>query len=415
MISTAECRCAAARAAARANDLCVVRRAVQAGRGRAARSTRPGPLARPRLSPAPCQVPPALAPTASPPPRTPHNPNRCNPQTPKQDWKYVAAGAMELTLEISNDKFVPASQLAQIWADNKEALIQLPITAALGGAPPAHLCVVCDSLQPRAARAARALRRAAGAAARGAPTRLQLLPRPSRRPPARLPKTPRRPRPRHVGEGRAHRRHAHRRSRDKRENDHRPGALLLEPDNRVLLAPARAGKLHNYRVGTGLRQPGRQGRGAGRQRRSGRRAQHHAQGDLVGRQAGAPLRQADEVRRAERGLRCCAVVPLDEGRGGKVCRAPVAAARACWAGMQAPANPLGHRSHGRAARLTPLPQAPTIDQTWLRANDEDDTHMDSTPACVPAHNCAARQPKSPLRDGTRPALLAGAAPGRARS
>lgn len=51
-----------------------------------------------------------------------------------QDWKYVVGGMMELTLEISNDKFVPAGQLARIWEQNQNALIALPITAALGGA-----------------------------------------------------------------------------------------------------------------------------------------------------------------------------------------------------------------------------------------------------------------------------------------
>jgi hypothetical protein len=40
---------------------------------------------------------------------------------------------MELTLELNEQKYPPASQLPRIWGENKEALIALPITAALGG------------------------------------------------------------------------------------------------------------------------------------------------------------------------------------------------------------------------------------------------------------------------------------------
>ncbi|KAF6248326.1 hypothetical protein COO60DRAFT_1649063 [Scenedesmus sp. NREL 46B-D3] len=50
-----------------------------------------------------------------------------------QDWDYLAASCMEITLELNNQKYPPASQLPKIWNENKEALLALPLTAALGG------------------------------------------------------------------------------------------------------------------------------------------------------------------------------------------------------------------------------------------------------------------------------------------
>lgn len=50
-----------------------------------------------------------------------------------QDWDYLAAACMEITLELNNQKYPPASQLLKIWDENKEALLALPIAAALGG------------------------------------------------------------------------------------------------------------------------------------------------------------------------------------------------------------------------------------------------------------------------------------------
>jgi carboxypeptidase D len=41
---------------------------------------------------------------------------------------------MELTLELSQDKFPAASRLPAIWQENKDALLALALTASLGGA-----------------------------------------------------------------------------------------------------------------------------------------------------------------------------------------------------------------------------------------------------------------------------------------
>lgn len=41
-----------------------------------------------------------------------------------QDWNYVVAGCMELTLEIGCYKYPKASEIPQKWLDNKEALIK---------------------------------------------------------------------------------------------------------------------------------------------------------------------------------------------------------------------------------------------------------------------------------------------------
>lgn len=50
-----------------------------------------------------------------------------------QDWDYTAAGCMDFTLELSQDKFPAAETLPEQWADNLNSLLALPITAVLGG------------------------------------------------------------------------------------------------------------------------------------------------------------------------------------------------------------------------------------------------------------------------------------------
>jgi carboxypeptidase D len=40
-----------------------------------------------------------------------------------QDWNYVWLGDMELTMELSDNKYPPASELAGFWADNRPALL----------------------------------------------------------------------------------------------------------------------------------------------------------------------------------------------------------------------------------------------------------------------------------------------------
>jgi carboxypeptidase D len=42
-----------------------------------------------------------------------------------QDWNYVGLGTMELTLEISDDKYPPANTLPTYWTQNKEAMLAL--------------------------------------------------------------------------------------------------------------------------------------------------------------------------------------------------------------------------------------------------------------------------------------------------
>lgn len=41
-----------------------------------------------------------------------------------QDWNYLQAGCMEITLELGCYKFPPSNQLPQYWLENKEPLIK---------------------------------------------------------------------------------------------------------------------------------------------------------------------------------------------------------------------------------------------------------------------------------------------------
>ena len=50
-----------------------------------------------------------------------------------QDWNYVAGDCFELTLELSPGKWPAEGGLAQLWEDNRDALLHFPIVAALGG------------------------------------------------------------------------------------------------------------------------------------------------------------------------------------------------------------------------------------------------------------------------------------------
>lgn len=40
-----------------------------------------------------------------------------------QDWNYMVAGCMEITLELGCYKYPTADKLPQYWLDNKEALV----------------------------------------------------------------------------------------------------------------------------------------------------------------------------------------------------------------------------------------------------------------------------------------------------
>lgn len=50
-----------------------------------------------------------------------------------QDWSYTAAGCMEITLELNQQKRPAASKLPTLWEENRNAMLNLPIAAALGG------------------------------------------------------------------------------------------------------------------------------------------------------------------------------------------------------------------------------------------------------------------------------------------
>ncbi|GBF96907.1 carboxypeptidase D [Raphidocelis subcapitata] len=50
-----------------------------------------------------------------------------------QDWNYVAAGTMAITLEVSDNKWRPAQDLPTLWEENREALVELPLAAMFGG------------------------------------------------------------------------------------------------------------------------------------------------------------------------------------------------------------------------------------------------------------------------------------------
>ncbi len=50
-----------------------------------------------------------------------------------QDWNYVAASCLDLTLELSDTKWPPAQQLTDLFQDNLHAFLDYALVAALGG------------------------------------------------------------------------------------------------------------------------------------------------------------------------------------------------------------------------------------------------------------------------------------------
>lgn len=50
-----------------------------------------------------------------------------------QDWNYLAAGCMELTLEIGCYKYPHAGELPEMWLDNREALLTYIEQVIFGG------------------------------------------------------------------------------------------------------------------------------------------------------------------------------------------------------------------------------------------------------------------------------------------
>ena len=51
-----------------------------------------------------------------------------------QDWVYVDRQCMEITLELSPGKWPPEETLAELFNDNLQALLALPLAAAVAGA-----------------------------------------------------------------------------------------------------------------------------------------------------------------------------------------------------------------------------------------------------------------------------------------
>jgi hypothetical protein len=50
-----------------------------------------------------------------------------------QDWNYVVRNCFGITLELFEQKYRPEADLSKLWEENKDALLQLPLVAALGG------------------------------------------------------------------------------------------------------------------------------------------------------------------------------------------------------------------------------------------------------------------------------------------
>eukprot|EP00882_Tetradesmus_deserticola_P011128 GHRQ01011767.1.p1 GENE.GHRQ01011767.1~~GHRQ01011767.1.p1 ORF type:complete len:333 (+),score=114.99 GHRQ01011767.1:504-1502(+) len=59
-----------------------------------------------------------------------------------QDWNYLAAECMAITLELSEAKWRPEPHLPLLWQENREALLALPLAAALGGEAAAGLAML---------------------------------------------------------------------------------------------------------------------------------------------------------------------------------------------------------------------------------------------------------------------------------
>jgi hypothetical protein len=59
----------------------------------------------------------------------------------QQDYSYLVGECMDLTLELSETKWPPAETLPELFQDNLDALLALPIATAFSGIK----CVVCCS------------------------------------------------------------------------------------------------------------------------------------------------------------------------------------------------------------------------------------------------------------------------------
>ncbi|GMH33717.1 hypothetical protein BSKO_01551 [Bryopsis sp. KO-2023] len=50
-----------------------------------------------------------------------------------QDWEYINGHCLDITLELSENKSPPAHTLYELWLDNKNSLLDMPIAAVFGG------------------------------------------------------------------------------------------------------------------------------------------------------------------------------------------------------------------------------------------------------------------------------------------
>lgn len=50
-----------------------------------------------------------------------------------QDYNYIAGDCLEITLELSEKKRPPESELEQMWLDNKNAMLDYAIASSFGG------------------------------------------------------------------------------------------------------------------------------------------------------------------------------------------------------------------------------------------------------------------------------------------
>lgn len=58
-----------------------------------------------------------------------------------QDWSYLAAHVMELTIEVNQQKSPPAEELPRLWAENAPALLLYPMAAIMQGVLLVHALV----------------------------------------------------------------------------------------------------------------------------------------------------------------------------------------------------------------------------------------------------------------------------------
>eukprot|EP00897_Mesotaenium_endlicherianum_P010727 jgi/Mesen1/9683/ME000680S09092 len=105
-----------------------------------------------------------------------------------QDWNYIHAGCMDITIEMNDDKWPPASQLRELWEQHRPAMLALaalPAKASTTSVPIVQ-SMICHLAVPAVAQVT-ALQRWAGRPLCTPLTCPHLTPAPPSRPPAPLP------------------------------------------------------------------------------------------------------------------------------------------------------------------------------------------------------------------------------------